>query len=139
MKRKNGRIITMIASVAVLFATAAQAQHLVSIVKVTVPFEFVAGDKQFDAGEYSLVSDGPYMLQLRNAKAQTVAIFYTKPVESAKDSGSAKLDFVVADGNHLLSTVWLEGTRGQELYLPKAGELVAKRNGTTRTARAGGQ
>ena len=136
MKLQKGSVLTMIATLVLLLGAAAQAQHLVTIVNVNVPFEFFAGKQQFPAGEYSVVSEGPYMLQLRNAKAQTVAIFSTKPVESQVQSNSAKLEFVVADGDHILSQVWSEGaTRGQELFLPKAAELLAaKRNGTTQIA-----
>lgn len=140
MKYRNARIFTLFVSVVLSMAAAAQAQYVARTIKANVPFEFLVGSKQFPAGDYFLVSNGQLDMQLRDAQSRTLAIFHTKPVESSTRPSKPKLEFLVTGGDHVLSRVWQEGeNRGQELFLPKSLEVVARGKGTTQVAASGGR
>ena len=91
MKYRNARIFTLFVSVVLSMAAVAQGQYVARTIKVNVPFEFVVGNKHFDAGDYFLVSNGQLDMQLRDSQSRTLAIIHTKPVESSTRPSKPKL------------------------------------------------
>jgi len=127
MKNPVGRVLTSMSLAVLLLAGAAQGQLSPDIVKVKTPFTFIAGNKTFPAGEYSIVATADGYLTLRDSKAQVVTTIFAHPVLSDGVPSSPRLEFVIQNGGYVLRRVWLENKRtGFELARPKLRNLVAK-------------
>lgn len=98
-------------ALAVLFmATAAHAQHRVT---ATVPFNFVAGDRAYPAGDYSITADG-VVLQIANADKREMVL--SQACESTKPPAQTELVFDSMGGTYFLRQIWVAGnSRGREL------------------------
>jgi len=67
MKSLVARTLTSVLLGVLTLGPIAQAQHAQRVIKVTVPFEFSVGNQVFPAGNYSVVSTAPALLDLRDA------------------------------------------------------------------------
>jgi hypothetical protein len=106
---KNLRSI-LAALAVLLMATAAHAQQTIT---ATVPFNFVAGDRAYPAGDYSITSNGA-VLQITNADKRELML--SQACESATDSADTKLVFHSLGGNYFLWQIWITGSsQGREL------------------------
>jgi hypothetical protein len=106
---KNLRSI-LAALAVLLMATAAHAQQRIT---ATVPFNFVAGDRAYPAGDYSITADG-VVLQIANADKREMVL--SQACESNKPSADTKLVFDSMGGNYFLRQIWVGGeSRGREL------------------------
>jgi hypothetical protein len=109
---KNLRSILAIL-VVLLTAVAAHAQQ--TKVTATVPFNFVAGDRTYPAGDYSFSNNGP-VLQIANVEQATSAITMSQACESVLPSADTKLVFHRTGGYYILRQIWVAGnSRGREL------------------------
>ena len=109
---KNLRSILAIL-VVLLTAVAAHAQQTKVI--ATVPFNFVAGDRTYPAGDYSFSNNGP-VLQIANVEQATSAITMSQACESVLPSADTKLVFHRTGGYYILRQIWVAGnSRGREL------------------------
>jgi len=126
--------------IAVLWlAGTAQAQSDTWIIKVHVPFEFVAGDKTFPAGDYSLVEPLPHLLELRDFRGHVIASMFTHAIESSTLSSNAKLKFFFSGGEYVLAEVWLgQESIGHQLVRPKPGVALARQRIVDTPAATGG-
>jgi hypothetical protein len=106
---KNRR--SMLAGFAVLLmATAAHAQQRIT---ATVPFNFVAGDRAYPAGDYSISTNG-VVLQITNADKRNMIL--SQACESVTPSADTKLVFDSMGGYYFLRQIWIAGdSRGREL------------------------
>jgi hypothetical protein len=106
---KNLRSI-LVALAVLLMATAAHAQQTVT---ATVPFNFVAGDRTYPAGDYS-ISNNSGVLQITNADKSEMIL--SQACESNKPSADTKLVFDSMGGNYFLRQIWVAGeSRGRQL------------------------
>jgi len=106
---KNLRSI-LAALAVLLMATAAHAQQRIT---ATVPFNFVAGDRAYPAGDYSISADG---VVLKIANGEKTEVMLSQACESLTPSADTKLVFDSMGGNYFLRQIWVAGhSRGREL------------------------
>ncbi len=113
--------------IAVLWlAGTAQAQST-WVIKVHIPFEFVAGAKTLPAGDYSLVQPLQHFLELRDSRDHVIASMFTHGVEASTSSPTAKLKFYSTGGERVLAEVWqVQESTGHQLVRPKPGVTLAR-------------
>jgi hypothetical protein len=139
MKHLVARLFTPLLLAVLLLAGRAHAQYADQVIKVNIPFGFDIANKTFPAGLYSLVRTEPHILRLRNSDGHVIATLVTGPVEAAAAPSSAKLDFYVDGGRHILTRVWQRDEAvGQELYPGRPAKLLAKRGTVSVPATAAG-
>ncbi|MGC1415906.1 MAG: hypothetical protein WA817_11520 [Candidatus Acidiferrum sp.] len=109
MKTRTLVIAGMMALAAVASPRVAQAQE---IMKVDVPFDFVAGNRSLPAGEYSVNVSGPmHTLMLLNRDVSGAsAILGTNAVLAIEPQSQSKLIFNRYGDRYFLSQVWSEGS-----------------------------
>jgi len=102
-----------------LMATAARAQE--TKVLANVPFDFIAGDRAYPAGEYSLKSMNVYngVIRLDNTQEAAGGFVLTNPCSGTTPSASTKLVFRRMGENYFLYQVWIEG-RASGREFPKS-------------------
>ena len=106
---KNLRSI-LAALAVLLMATAAHAQQRIT---ATVPFNFVAGDRAYPAGDYSISADG---VVLKIANGEKTEVMLSQACESTQPSADTKLVFDSMGGSYFLRQIWVAGnSRGRQL------------------------
>jgi hypothetical protein len=129
MKNLVARTLTSLLLGVLTLGPVAQAQHAERVIKVNIPFEFSVGDQVFPAGNYSVVSTAPALLDLRDAEGHTLARVLTNSVETLKAPVSPRLEFNNEGGRYSLAQVWQENySIGQQLPLSKSSTRTAKRH-----------
>jgi len=103
--KKN--LLSLAMSLALLMSAAAQAQttHL----KITVPFEFSAGNVQLPAGEYEVTAVGPWggpTLSVHNLNSNAGTLVLSTSSRSQKPAADAKLVFYRYGQQYFLAEVW---------------------------------
>jgi hypothetical protein len=138
MRKQSILFMTALVVVVLSFAGAMQAQYVPHYVKVSVPFEFIVGDKVFPAGDYKFVCT-PNEIELRDARGQVMASVTHHSVRTADTAVSPKLVFVSEGGAHVLRQVWPGETNyGYELAPVSPVLVVAKRPSHTMGQVGGG-
>ena len=108
---KNLRSI-LAALAVLLMATAAHAQQRIT---ATVPFNFVAGDRAYPAGDYSFRNNGS-VLEITNAEQATTQVILSQACERVTPSLDTKLVFHSMGGYYFLRQIWVAGNSlGREL------------------------
>src|SRR6478736_4771036 len=106
-------------SLALLLSAAAHAQT--TQLKVTVPFDFTAGDSVLPAGDYDVQSLGPWggkALSIHSVNSNAGTLVLSNSRESAKTSDRARLVFYRYGDQYFLGEVWTVGTHiGRQLPL----------------------
>jgi len=74
-------------------------------IKARIPFDFIAGNKAFPAGEYSLARPTQNVVQLRNDRGTTIALAFTHGLSSQAPVSSI-LRFEVEGGRRVLIEAW---------------------------------
>lgn len=113
-------------ALAVLFmATAAHAQQ--TRVKATVPFNFVAGDRAYPAGDYLLDNNGPILRVTNTEDAASTEILLSRACEKSAPSEKTVVVFRQMGGEYFLQQIWVAGeTRGRELPRSKSEMRLAQ-------------
>jgi hypothetical protein len=120
---KNLRSI-LAALAVLLMATAGHAQQ--TGVRATVPFNFVAGDRAYPAGEY-VFSNRDVVLMITSAEEAKTEATLSQSCESLLPSADTKLVFDNIGGNYFLRQIWVEGnSRGRELRISHTEIQLAK-------------
>jgi hypothetical protein len=128
MKNLVARTLTSLLLGVLTLGPVAQAQRAEQVIKANIPFEFSVGDQVFPAGNYSLVSTPPALLDLRDAQGHIVARVVTNSVETLKTPVSPRLEFNSEGGRYSLAQVWQENhSIGQQLQPSKSWAKTAKR------------
>jgi len=128
MKNLMARMLTLLSLAVLLLAGIARAQYVPVSIQVKVPFEFTANEKEFPAGEYSIVRTGPDRLEIRDMHGHRLASLVTHSVQSLYESTSTKLRFSTEGRGHVLKQVWIDERIGNEFAAAKPHTAVAKRN-----------
>jgi len=103
------------------------AQTATSVIKVNIPFEFNVADKNFPAGDYSLVQPMQHFLVLRDARGRTVASAFTSGVDVSTPVVTPRLRFESVGGLHVLTELWQgQDPAGQRLMGAKSRTTFAK-------------
>jgi hypothetical protein len=103
--KKN--LLSLAMSLALLMSAAAQAQT--TNIKVTVPFEFTAGNIQLPAGEYEVKSMGPWggsALSVHNVNSNAGSVVLSGSCRSQKPTADGKLVFYRYGHEYFLAEVW---------------------------------
>jgi hypothetical protein len=119
MKKQISRALLGLAA-ALALAVAANAQ-VMSAVKISVPFDFVAGGKQLPAGRYNVRrvrSDAEDALIIMNENGRSSAIVLTNTGEAKPSTGA--LAFRQHGDRYFLAEVSMPGTASVR-ELPKTG------------------
>ena len=109
---------------AVLFvATAAHAQT--TKVAATIPFNFVAGDRAYPAGDYLFSNDGK-VLRIANEDSSINQMTQSLACETVRPSDKTKVVFRQMSGNYFLEQIWVVGeSHGRELPRSKSETQLA--------------
>lgn len=133
------RVLFLLLSVSVwvpMLVIGAQAQYVVKIMKVDVPFEFYVQGRQFPAGSYVVRREGGFLF-LRDHNGRPLTILNPITLRSETPAPASKLVFYQYNGLHLLTQiVWEGGKTGEELIRKGREEEVARRIVPTQVERA---
>jgi hypothetical protein len=123
--KKN--LLSLAMSLALLMSAAAQAQT--THMKVTVPFEFTAGNVQLPAGEYEVEAMGPWggsTLSVHNVNSNAGSVVLSNSCQSKKPAADAKLVFYRYGHQYFLAQVWNRNSvAGSQIQInPRQTELA---------------
>jgi hypothetical protein len=110
----------------VLFlAAAAHAQS--TKVAATIPFNFVAGDRAYPAGDYLFSNNGSVLRIANEANVSSDTMIQSQACETLKPSDKTKVVFRHTGGNYFLQQIWVAGyNRGRELPRSKSETQLAQ-------------
>jgi hypothetical protein len=111
---------------AVLFvATAAHAQS--TKVAATIPFNFVAGDRAYPAGDYLFSNNGSVLRIASEANTSIDEMTQSQACETLRPSDKTKVVFRQMGGDYFLEQIWVAGeNRGHELPRSKSETHLAQ-------------
>jgi hypothetical protein len=124
---KYFRFMLFLAAVLAL-STAAYAQQ--SIVRASVPFNFMVGDKLYPAGDYSVanISIGSPVLQIKNDEQSSLILTSACSGPKGK-SEQTKLIFERVGGVYFLHQIWVASNQvGRELRPTPPKEITLAHN-----------
>ena len=107
-------------------------------VKATIPFDFVVGNKELEAGNYvieSLLANNA--LQFRSEDGDVQQIAFTVPIETNRTGNHERLLFNHDGDQYFLSQVWLSGDENGRELIPGAQEKAAANRSTSDQVVAG--
>jgi hypothetical protein len=108
---KTLKVLVLAAAVSALTAPFALALDE-AVVKITVPFDFVIGDRQLPSGEYRFVqSENPGVVQIYSKNHEHVMTTFCLPLPW-EATGKGKLVFRNHDGQHFLKMIRTEDGSG---------------------------
>jgi hypothetical protein len=111
----------LVALTVLLVATAAHAQS--AKVAATIPFNFVAGDRAYPAGDYVLSNDGSVLRIANTENMSNDELILSHACEKATPSDRTKL----VGGEYFLHQIWVDGeTSGRELPRSKTERQLAQ-------------
>jgi hypothetical protein len=121
-------LLAIALSLPLLLSAAAQAQT--TQLKVTVPFEFIAGDTVLPAGDYDVQSTGPWggkALSIHNVTSNAGTLLLSNSCQLAKTSDSNKLVFYRYGQKYFLAEVWTVNTHiGRKMPLDQGQTELAR-------------
>ena len=112
---------------ALVMATATQAQQT----KVTafVPFDFVAGDHAYSAGQYDLksLSGASKIIQITDNRASDTNSMLSHSCQSLSPADDTKLVFKRMGGTYFLYQIWTAGNQyGREFSRSQTEKMLAQ-------------
>lgn len=110
-----------------LMATAGYAQT--TRVAATIPFNFVAGDRVYPAGDYLFSNDGAILRIANTEDTSAGKMVLSLNCEKAMPSDKTKVVFRQMRGDYFLEQIWVAGqTRGRELPRSKSEIQLAEKH-----------
>ncbi len=129
MRNLVARTVTSLLLGVLTLGSGAHAQRFERVIKTSIPFEFAVGNRIFPAGDYSLVSTPPALLELRDSHGRTLVKVLTNSAETRDTPAAPTLRFERRDGRYSLAQVWQEhDSVGQELQPLETRAHSAKRH-----------
>ena len=112
----KARILTVAALFAVIMVISAiPASAQTKQARFMVPFEFSVGEKVLPAGDYTVISEGEFiMVRSKNGKQTTISL-PSRRTGSWRKVNELALAFRLVDDQYHLSKVWLQDGIGREL------------------------
>jgi hypothetical protein len=128
---RTAATLSLFILLAVSPALADSNQHI----NANVPFDFVAAEKTFPAGEYTLAPGGPqHTILIRSVDNKHVLFVITMDVQATRVQNDSKLIFHRYGDRYFLSEVWAAASeRGILLPEPVAERVLAKASKSART------
>lgn len=124
----NKKLTVLTISLALLIGVAASAQtiHL----KAQVPFNFIAGNTMFSAGQYELLStgSGDKILVIRSLDSKGGILLLSNPCQSLNPTDRTKLVFHRYGQRYFLSEVWIRGNSIGHEVPPSSREVEVARD-----------
>ena len=126
----NKNLLSLAMSLALLMSAVAQAQT--THMKITVPFEFVAGNVPLPAGEYEVTALGTWggtALSVHNVNSNAGSLVLSSSCRSQKPTADAKLVFNRYGTQYFLAEVWNRNSlAGSQIKInPRQTELAKTR------------
>lgn len=111
-------------------------------VKVTIPFDFLVGNKQLNAGDYVVQSwgtpgDGALLFKSEDGRAQQIVL--AVPIETNKTGNHERLIFHSYGGEKFAAQVWFMGNDGGYELIPGTREKQSAANHAAADQVAAGQ
>ena len=126
----KGKLLALV-GLSLLLAASANAQ---SMLKVTVPFEFIVDGQTLPAGDYMIGGLSAPTLAIQSADRNVNVMSLPHACESLNISETSKLVFHQYGGQYFLSQIWTESNnRGRE-YSKSAREKELARSFTKNVA-----
>ena len=117
----------LVALAALLMATASYAQN--NRVAATIPFNFVAGDRAYPAGDYLFSNQGNVLRIASTENVWNNKMILSQACEELSRSDKTKVVFRQMGGNYFLQQIWVAGeTRGRELPRSKSEIELAQKH-----------
>src|SRR5262245_53640532 len=108
------QVLTALTLLAVAMVPATQAQSM--MLKASIPFDFVVGEKQLPAGEYHVKSISQNVALIQSIDARSSATSITSAASAGKISDVGKLVFNQYGDQYFLSKIWVPASdTGREL------------------------
>jgi hypothetical protein len=121
-------LLAIALSLPLLLSAAAQSQT--TQLKVTVAFEFIAGDTVLPAGDYDVQSTGPWggkALSIHNVTSNAGTLLLSNSCQLAKTSDSNKLVFYRYGQKYFLAEAWTVNTHiGRKMPLDQRQTELAR-------------
>jgi hypothetical protein len=100
-------------------------------VKVTIPFDFLLGNKQLKAGDYVVQSwgssgSGAFLFKSEDGSAQQIV--FAVPVETNKTGNHERLVFHCYGNEHFAAQVWFMGDEEGYELIPGTREMESAAN-----------
>ena len=90
------------------------------LIKVNVPFNFVAGAKTLPAGEYQVHAERPYLVLIQSMDSKSNMSLITHSAEDRQMNGVGALRFNRYGDRYFLSEIWSGSNVGQQLPKSRA-------------------
>jgi hypothetical protein len=103
----KNHMLSLAMSLALLMSAAAHAQT--THIKVTVPFDFTAGNVHLPSGQYEVTALGPWggrTLSVHNVNSNAGSLVLSSSCRSRKPTADAKLVFYRYGKQYFLAEVW---------------------------------
>jgi hypothetical protein len=99
--------------------------------RVSIPFNFTAGAKTFEAGDYAVTkSPGTGVITLRSDDRKSAAMFLTRQLDSSSVSATGRLTFHRSGEQYFLAEIWEPGSNsGSAIPVSKAERELRTRSG----------
>ena len=121
------RVITAFALFAVAMVPATQAQSI--MLKASVPFDFVVGEKTLPSGEYQVKAVNPTSVSIQSNDSSSSAIVLTSATQAGKILDVGKLVFNRYGDQYFLSKIWVPSSdTGRELRKSRLEREIAARS-----------
>jgi hypothetical protein len=123
---RNNLVILSLVAVCTLFAGFGFAGQ--ATMRISVPFDFYAGDQQLPAGEYTFQMGSPLahtasVVTVRQKEGMGLCVLLTQP---GTDTADAKLRFNKYGNKHFLSSVSIQGLKAGVRMIGLEKELRAQ-------------
>ncbi len=90
------------------------------LIKVNVPFNFVAGAKTLPAGEYQVHSERPFLVSIQSIDSKSNMNLITHSAQDRHMDGVAALRFNRYGDRYFLSEIWTGSDVGRQLPKSRA-------------------
>ena len=114
---------------ALAMVPATQAQSI--MLKASIPFDFVVGEKRLPSGEYHVKSLSQAVTEIQSKDGRSTVIILTTGIQAGKISDVGKLVFNCYGDYYFLSRIWAPSTdMGRQLPKSRLEREVAWRTST---------
>lgn len=125
--KKHGAVVLALAAIVMVVAMPLFAQHT-ELMKINVPFNFVAENQWMQAGEYSIQPIPNGAVLIRSADGKSVNTVLSLPAPLAATARASQVVFHRYGANYFLAQLWMQGqnTGREVLKGRKESELARK-------------
>jgi hypothetical protein len=111
----------------------AQSNALRPLIKMNVPFDFVAGGRTFPAGEYIVTSDRSNLAWIESADFKMAMTLVSHSAQDPKMAGVGAMRFNQYGTRYFLSQIWMGTEMGQQFPKSRLEREQIASSGTSHT------